>query len=566
MKHVLGARIPLIMPLIGAAMLAGSAIQPATEAAAQSTYPTRYVPDVSVITGNSSSISCPDGYTRINQDLNEGEGGKFVYACVWYDNQPAFAIQELYVNRYYIPRSGRPNPNDNSQNPHCNGDTDRVIQGNLNEGASSDGLSSTVGLNFCKHRQHTTGGSGNIIGGGTRDIFSARPGKVLTDLNFIKFKPGDLPQCTTNDCVDLGVGALGYLDVAQTYDPYCQSSFGSDWHPLFESYEYATPNQPGEADDRTADVPASALRADMNAGNSAAPMIIPCGRFQVPPPFDNVPPTVTFASHPDSYTLDQMVSITCSATDNGTGVAATSCPTISAKAYTFGLGKHDFTATATDYSGNSGSASTSFTVVPTLYGLRVATVELLSPTNPTQVQWLVSYLDAANSDPLHFAAHIRDYQSVLSSQAGGGSLTPVADKATNLLQMAYAVPAPASINDTDASLQYSGAWGYYPGRPTSFKDLQNDVHAATNDGDSLSYTFIGTGIAYISEKSDGYGKVDVFLDGQFQTTVDANAAGVHNLGGQVLFSAPNLTAGQHTLKLVKRGGAYMLLDRLLVNS
>ena len=132
--------------------------------------------------------------------------------------------------------------------------------------------------------------------------------------------------------------------------------------------------------------------------------------------------------------------------------------------------------------------------------------------------------------------------------------------------MAYAVPAPARINDTDASLQYSGAWGYYPGRPASFKDLQNDVHAATNDGDSLTYTFNGTGISYVSEKSDGYGKVDVFIDSQLQTTVDANAAGVHNQGGQVLFSAPNLTAGQHTLKLVKRGGAYMLVDGLLVNS
>ncbi|MBV9577829.1 MAG: hypothetical protein JO057_04475 [Chloroflexi bacterium] len=123
-----------------------------------------------------------------------------------------------------------------------------------------------------------------------------------------------------------------------------------------------------------------------------------------------------------------------------------------------------------------------------------------------------------------------------------------------------------TINDTDAALQYSGAWGYYPGRPASFQDLQNDVHATLNDGDAVSYTFTGTGIAYVSEKSDGYGLVDVYVDGKFQATVDANAAGVHNLGNQVLFSKTDLAAGQHTLKLVKRSGVYMLLDDLVVTS
>jgi hypothetical protein len=36
--------------------------------------------------------------------------------------------------------------------------------------------------------------------------------------------------------------------------------------------------------------------------------------------------------------------------------------------------------------------------------------------------------------------------------------------------------------------------------------------------------------------------LDVYLDGQFQQTVDANAIGVHNLGNQVLFSKNNLGA------------------------
>ena len=120
-------------------------------------------------------------------------------------------------------------------------------------------------------------------------------------------------------------------------------------------------------------------------------------------------------------------------------------------------------------------------------------------------------------------------------------------------------------NDTDSKLQYTGAsWGYYSGRPSSVFDLGNDVHATTNNGDSVSYTFTGSGIAYISEKSEGYGLVDVYVDGALQSTVDANAAGVHNAGSQILFSKSGLSAGQHTLKLVKRSGVYLLLDALQV--
>jgi hypothetical protein len=46
--------------------------------------------------------------------------------------------------------------------------------------------------------------------------------------------------------------------------------------------------------------------------------------------------------------------------------------------------------------------------------------------------------------------------------------------------------------------------------------------------------------------------------------VDASAASVHNQGRQTLFSRNDLPVGQHTVKLVKRSGAYMLLDALTI--
>jgi hypothetical protein len=122
-----------------------------------------------------------------------------------------------------------------------------------------------------------------------------------------------------------------------------------------------------------------------------------------------------------------------------------------------------------------------------------------------------------------------------------------------------------AINDTDSALVYSGSgWFESTGRPATFNDLNNDVHATSNNGDAVSYTFTGTGISYVSEQSDGYGQVDVYLDGVLQDTIDANVPNVHNAGGQVLYGITDLAAGQHTLKLVKKSGAYMLLDALTV--
>ncbi len=125
--------------------------------------------------------------------------------------------------------------------------------------------------------------------------------------------------------------------------------------------------------------------------------------------------------------------------------------------------------------------------------------------------------------------------------------------------------APAPVNDTDPSLVYSGAgWGYYGGRPASFNDLDNDVHATTNNGDAVAYTFTGTGVSYISEKSLDDGKVKVYIDGAYKATVNAYSAGAHNVGGQTLYSISGLPAGTHTIKLVKKSGVYMLLDAFTI--
>ena len=84
---------------------------------------------------------------------------------------------------------------------------------------------------------------------------------------------------------------------------------------------------------------------------------------------DKTAPVVTYSEHPDTYTVDQTVNITCKASDAVSGVASDTCRDISVPAYTFALGVNNFSATATDNAGHQGSNSTSFTVQVTFSSL-----------------------------------------------------------------------------------------------------------------------------------------------------------------------------------------------------
>jgi len=77
---------------------------------------------------------------------------------------------------------------------------------------------------------------------------------------------------------------------------------------------------------------------------------------------DTEAPTITFSGNAGTYRLRDFISIGCTATDAGSGIAESVCPTISARAWTLPLGTTTLTATATDVAGNTATATTSFTV------------------------------------------------------------------------------------------------------------------------------------------------------------------------------------------------------------
>ncbi len=77
---------------------------------------------------------------------------------------------------------------------------------------------------------------------------------------------------------------------------------------------------------------------------------------------DKTAPVVSYSGNAGSYAVDQSVSIGCSATDALSGIASSTCASVSGPAWSFGLGSHTFSASATDKAGNTGSGSTTFAV------------------------------------------------------------------------------------------------------------------------------------------------------------------------------------------------------------
>lgn len=80
---------------------------------------------------------------------------------------------------------------------------------------------------------------------------------------------------------------------------------------------------------------------------------------------DTVGPVITFTGNAGAYTVDQTVSIGCTASDNLSGIdtAHTTCPSVQAPAYSLAVGQATVLhATATDLAGNLSTNSTSFTI------------------------------------------------------------------------------------------------------------------------------------------------------------------------------------------------------------
>lgn len=100
---------------------------------------------------------------------------------------------------------------------------------------------------------------------------------------------------------------------------------------------------------------------------------------------DATKPVIAYAGAQATYTVDQTINITCSASDATSGLASNTCAPITGRAYGFSLGAHTFSATATDNAGNTRSASVTFTVVATAQSMPSVITALVSGQSQDQL-------------------------------------------------------------------------------------------------------------------------------------------------------------------------------------
>ncbi|WP_212742571.1 PKD domain-containing protein [Rudaea sp. 3F27F6] len=117
------------------------------------------------------------------------------------------------------------------------------------------------------------------------------------------------------------------------------------------------------------------------------------------------------------------------------------------------------------------------------------------------------------------------------------------------------------VNDTYSQIQYSPAFSYSSNRSTG--DYDKDIHYTTTNGASATYAFTGSGIDFISEKYSDEGLIAVYIDGALVQTV--NASNSTRLAQQVLYTQTWTSSGNHTIKVVKQSGTYMLVDAFRVH-
>ena len=111
-----------------------------------------------------------------------------------------------------------------------------------------------------------------------------------------------------------------------------------------------------------------------------------------------------------------------------------------------------------------------------------------------------------------------------------------------------------TYDDTDAALNYAGAWEHH-GSDVDYTggDYLRTESFSRTAGDSITVAFTGTAVRWISNKDPSHGIAEVYLDDVKVATVDGYAGSKVNQ--QVFYETSGLPAGPHTLRVVVTGTA-----------
>ena len=132
------------------------------------------------------------------------------------------------------------------------------------------------------------------------------------------------------------------------------------------------------------------------------------------------------------------------------------------------------------------------------------------------------------------------------------------------------VPASGTAGIMNSAITWNGAWSNWAGEQTKHHggtktETGNDSSAA---GSYFEYTFNGTGVEVYSQKHANFASFDIYVDkvkiGNY--SLNGSSSGDNQ---QLIFSKPDLTNGEHTIKCVAvaRDGKYQVnLDYLKILS
>ena len=101
-----------------------------------------------------------------------------------------------------------------------------------------------------------------------------------------------------------------------------------------------------------------------------------------------------------------------------------------------------------------------------------------------------------------------------------------------------------TVDDNHSAITYTGDWSH---TTTCRGYYQTNCHFSSHAGDSVQFTFQGTGIRWMGGKNDNHGFARIYLDGESQSSVSTHAPTW--LAQQILYEKTGLTNGPHTIKI-----------------
>jgi hypothetical protein len=116
------------------------------------------------------------------------------------------------------------------------------------------------------------------------------------------------------------------------------------------------------------------------------------------------------------------------------------------------------------------------------------------------------------------------------------------------------------INDDDPGVV---APGWFRKCNSGTGDFNNDLTTSDIPGDIWNCAFTGIGVAVISPKETGAGKIEVQIDGKARATVDLSTSGMRR-AQEMVYEVTGLNSGKHTIKITNRGPGTVAVDAIIV--